>query len=123
MKRASPEADLQKTIVEYLRVAMPPPPSGPWWTAIASQPNASARQGKRRKDLGEKPGVPDLCFIFDGAVFWIELKSISGRLMVTQRAQHDLIQWAGGHVHVARSLEDVIGILRAHNVPLRAEAA
>lgn len=80
--RKNEEEQLQRAIVEHLRLRAPRDVL--WWHT----PNGGARsksEGGKFKALGVRPGVPDLQFLFpDGHVAFMELKASDG---VTSDAQ------------------------------------
>ncbi len=78
-------------------------------------PNGERRDGRtavKLKDMGTRPGVADFIVIAQGRVHGIELKDGGSQSKAQQAFQCDL-ERAGGHYHVARSLEQFIGILNA----------
>lgn len=70
--------------------------------------------------LGLKPGFPDIMILFSQArVLWLEVKTRTGVLSKDQSHMHALLRMLGHTVKVVRSLEDVIGALQQHRVPMR----
>lgn len=100
-----PEHALQRACVQYLKT-LPPPPKGPWWTAVAPLPGTSARQGALAKGLGLQPGTPDLILVWDGVFVGIELKAAKGQQSSAQKAAKAAIIVAGGFYYLCRNLDD-----------------
>ena len=82
------------------------------WTTFPAGGGGKVR-GALLKRLGLLPGVPDIILVSRGTLHGIELKTARGRVKPEQKAAHKLIELAGGHVFVARSVDDVIGFVRA----------
>ena len=82
-------------------------PTDCWWTAIPG--------GDRAATLtpGYRPGTTDLVFMWRGKTAWIELKREGGgRVSKEQKDCHELIERAGGHAYIARTLAEVVAILK-----------
>lgn len=116
--RARPEEQLQKAIVQFLGIALPP---DAYLFATTNQ------RGTRKKfemgilkAMGARAGVPDLCLIHRGRFFGLEVKAEKGRLSEHQADAADKIVEAGGHYSVVRSVEEVERCLRGWGVILRA---
>jgi hypothetical protein len=101
--RSQPEQILQRQVAEYLSYALIPPA---WWTTIPAGGGGELR-GKILKGLGYRSGTPDMMIIADGCVFFLELKSIKGRLSPAQKDTHAALVAAGCCVAVCRSLGEV----------------
>jgi VRR-NUC domain len=103
-KRDTPEARLQKAVIEYLSFALP---RGAY--RIRAGIEGANRTGRDRSDFhatGGAAGWPDL-MLFNRqtrAIRWIELKSEAGRVQASQAAIHADLR---DHLAVCRSLEDV----------------
>jgi hypothetical protein len=88
-----------------------------------------AIRGKMLKDMGVKPGVPDLvlCYwILRGVLsfqqtLWIELKSTKGKQSEDQAIFSTKVEGLGHHYHICRSLDDVIHVLRVCEVPVKSK--
>lgn len=109
-----PEQALQRAVVQYLNL-YPPPPAGPYWTAVNPVPGKTKVAAAISKALGMKPGVPDLVLCWRGRFIGIELKAAKGRLSKAQDAAISELQLAGGAVLVVRSVEqlaDELGVLQ-----------
>ena len=127
-RRARPPAPsehaLQRSVAQYLRVALESPV---WFTAIDHGAGLmSPASAGRLKARGGKQGIPDLMVFVprDGLtlVIAVEMKSRLGRLSEVQVTTHAALLAAGVQCHVARSLDDVEQILAGHGVPLRARS-
>jgi hypothetical protein len=80
------------------------PPNGGW------RKKATAR---RLKAMGVKPGVSDIIICRpDGPDIWIELKAFAGVLTPAQKDWRDWMKAAGRPYFVARSVGDVVVILK-----------
>lgn len=65
---------------------------------------------RRRSTIG--PGVQDLTIFLPQGVLLVELKSSTGRLDPEQRAHHELMQKLGWFVHVVRSYDHFVELVR-----------
>lgn len=66
------------------------------------------------------PGLPDLHIVYQGKVFYIEVKTQTGYLSNEQKAVHAKLREAGAQVAVARSVPEVEKLLDAWSIPHRA---
>lgn len=117
-RRNRPEETLQRAIVGFLGIALPP---DSYMFAVTNQ------RGTRRKfemgilkAMGARAGVPDLVIIHRGRFFGIEVKAEKGCLSDHQATAADDIVRAGGFYSVVRSVEEVERCLRGWGVILRA---
>jgi hypothetical protein len=62
-------------------------------------------------------GVPDVVVLYRGAAYFIELKSDDGVLSDAQRELCTALLWAQCYVGVARSADDVLGLLDIWEIP------
>ena len=67
---------------------------------------------KNHQSLGSHRGVADLYAIKNGISLWIEVKTATGKLSEDQKKFRDDIIHAGGNYFVARSIDDVIEVLK-----------
>lgn len=67
---------------------------------------------KNHQSLGSYKGVSDLTAIKNGVVLWIEVKTEKGKLSEDQNRFRDDMIHAGGNYFVARSIDDVVDILK-----------
>lgn len=116
-QRNHPEDDLHKRVAVLLSWLVRLE-DGVWWTTIEHGGFArDARQGKRAKDKGVKPGVPDILIIYNGLSHFLELKATKGVLSENQRTCHAAIESVAAKVRIARSLEDVRTALVLWRIP------
>lgn len=123
MKRQSPEEQIQRAMVQWLNLCVPPPPDGPYWTAVNPVPAKSVAVAGISKALGMKAGVPDFVFCIAGRFVGIEVKPPKKYLSPAQKQAHDAITLSKGLVFVARSVDELEGFLRGLGVPLRITGA
>lgn len=127
--RDSPEDALQRSVVAYLRLALPK--EAVWWAT----PNGGYRDPVTAALLqaaGVEPGIPDLFVLFEGRLIGVELKAppkrlksgklsqAKGRLSNAQKVMIPRLAQAGCPTLVCQSLDEVQQGLAALGVPLRA---
>lgn len=105
-KRASPEFDLQKTVVQHIELRRKP---NIYFTAIpVGELRTKATAGKL-KAMGVKAGAPDLLIIVNGIANGLELKADkNGRLSPDQLETMNAWEKAGGRYWCARGLDDAL---------------
>src|SRR5262245_59988931 len=108
-KRAQPELQLQRALLQHLELR------GTGWL-VWSTPNAgirSPRHGAILKATGMVPGVGDLSLLEPptGDYHELELKSDNGRLTPAQRVRRDAVRKAGGTWECAHGLNDALEVL------------
>ncbi|MCE8514895.1 MULTISPECIES: VRR-NUC domain-containing protein [Ruegeria] len=111
-RRGTPEADLQRAVVQALRFVLPR-------SAIihhcASEVTEAGPRGARRQailvGMGVHAGFADLMVLCEGRVLFLELKSVKGRLSLTQVAFRDAVLAQGFGWALVRSLDDALGAL------------
>ena len=103
------EDEVQCAIVGWLET-LPPPPLGPYWTAVNPVPGKKSKAAAARlKRLGLRAGAPDIFILWHGRFGGAECKRPKGgRLGKTQPATHAEIIAAGGVVGVVRSLSEFV---------------
>lgn len=110
------EFQLHTACAQFLDLALPR--DAVWFHT----PNAGKRRkgaAGRLKAMGMKAGVPDICIIYRGRAFFIELKTLKGRLSEAQKAMHIRLTVAGAIVAgECRSLDDLQAFLQ-QVIPLR----
>lgn len=119
-RRGTPEADLQRAVVQALRFALPR-------TAIihhcANEVTEPGPRGAKRQailvGMGVHPGFADLMVLCDGRVLFLELKSLKGRLSPDQETFRDAVQAQGHGWALVRSLDDALGALADHGFTTR----
>ncbi len=67
--------------------------------------------GGKLKGMGTRAGMPDVCIIFRGRFYVIELKKRGGRVSPAQHATHALLIGCGAEVRTCYSLDEVIATL------------
>ena len=122
MRRGTPEADLQRAVVQALRVALPR-------TAIihhcANEVTEAGPRGARRQSIlvgmGVHAGFADLIVICGGRVLFLEVKSETGRLRKSQEVFRDTVCAQGFGWALVRSVDDALGALADNGFTSRAQ--
>lgn len=119
-KRGTPEADIQRAIVALLRAVLP---RGSIVHHAANEIAAGGRAGHARQailvGMGVHPGFADLVVFSQGKVMFLEVKSSTGRLRVSQEAFRDAVTAQGFGWVLVRSVDDAVGALSAHGFATR----
>jgi hypothetical protein len=123
-RRNTPEADLQRGVVQALRFALPR-------TAIihhcANEVTGPGSRGAKRQailvGMGVHAGFADLMILCDGRVVFLELKSPKGRLRPEQEAFRDAVLAQGFGWALVRCLDDALGALADHGFTSRVRQA
>ena len=108
MKRAQPEAQIQKAVLAHLKAR------GAKDMVYWHTPNGGKRnviEAVRFKAMGVRPGVSDLIFLRNGEAFALELKAADGRPTENQLKFLSDFRNAGGHAVCAEGLNEAIAIL------------
>ena len=121
-RRGTPEADLQRAVVQALRVALPR-------TAIihhsANEVSERGPRGARRQailvGMGVHAGFADLIVISSGRVLFLEVKSQTGRLRKSQEIFRDTVVTQGFGWAMVRSVDDALGALADHGFTSRVQ--
>lgn len=114
------ESQLQIMVAKFLDTCL----VDAWWTAINPIPAKSKTAAGISKAMGLKAGCPDILVVHNGSAIFIELKTAKGRTSDVQNAAIEQIEAAGSRVHVCRSLEDVIVVLKhRHGVKINGKLA
>ena len=119
-RRGTPEADLQRAVVEALRLALPR-------SAIlhhsASEATEPGPRGAKRQailvGMGVHPGFADLVILSEGRALFLELKSVKGRLRPEQEGFRDAVIAQGFGWALVRSVDDALGALAEHGFASR----
>lgn len=114
-RRGTPEADLQRAVVQTLRVALPR-------TAIihhcVNEVTEPGPHGAKRQailvGMGVHAGFADLIVISGGRVLFLEVKSQTGRLRKSQEVFRDTVVTQGFGWALVRSVDDALGALADH---------
>ncbi len=119
-RRGTPEANLQRMVVQALRFALPKA------TIIhhcANEVTEAGPRGAKRQailvGMGVHPGFADLMVFCDGRVLFLELKSLKGQLCTAQEAFRDAVLAQGHAWALVRSLDDALGALADHGFTTR----
>lgn len=102
------EAEVQRSIVEYLHCALPVP-------FVVHYCRSDVRRSGRGGDvdrmigkwLGVVAGFPDLIVCCGGRVLFLEVKAPGGRCSGAQLGCHEVLRRCGFVVSVVRGIEDV----------------
>lgn len=118
--RQNPEDALQRAMVDYLDLALPPD------ALCFAIPNGGKRSkvvAAILKRTGVKAGIPDLCIVWRGRAVFLELKAARGHLSAEQREMHRKLTFCGCEVWTVRSVEQAEYLLRSLQMPLQAALA
>jgi hypothetical protein len=109
-KRQQPEAQLQKRIVQWLRMTAMP---GVLFFSVPNEGRRSVVLGTHFKAMGLRPGVADLVIIVKGRASFLELKHGSNIITSEQSSfGHEAI-FASCNYEVAYTLDEALAHLRA----------
>ena len=114
-KRARPEQDLHRAVVQFLELALP---RDAVWFHVPNGERRDQKIGAILAGLRVKPGVPDILILYRGRLHCIELKGSRGRLTAAQKDMHAQLWFCGATVRVCRTLEEVETAVREF-APLR----
>jgi hypothetical protein len=123
-RRGTPEADLQRAVVQALRTVLPR-------TAIihhcANEVSEPGPRGAKRQailvGMGVHAGFADLMVICYGRILFLELKAPKGRLRPAQEAFRDAVLAQGFDWALVRGLDDALGALTEHGFTTRIAAS
>lgn len=115
-----PEQEMQIALVKVLVALLPPQVFFVHYPAGGKRTKAEAGI---LKAMGQKSGVCDLLFWFQGRGYGIELKIPGESLSMAQRARHIEMRAAGMEIETCRSVDDVIAVLNHWKFPLRGQLA
>jgi hypothetical protein len=108
MPRRRPEQQIQKALVEHLRLRAQ---RDVFWFACENGGYRTAIEAVVLKSCGIKPGVPDLILIRGGRCHGLELKALGGKLSRAQRIAHEEMRAAGAEVAVATGIDEALASL------------
>lgn len=117
--RNRPEETLQRSVAQFLDVALP---DDAVWFAIPNGYKRTKAEAGIAKAMGQKAGIPDLCIIHEGNPIFIELKAKGGRVSPAQQHMQYDLTFAGAHATTCYSLQEVESYLTIF-MTLRARAA
>lgn len=117
-KRGNPEMAVQMAIIKWLRVVMPKAMINFTKNEINQRGRAAMLEVARAKNHGVMAGWPDLTVLpyANVGVFFIEVKSKTGRVSDTQKQVHAMMEGLGYKVCVARSVDDVRAFLNENGI-------
>ena len=110
-RRASPEACLQMTVVEYLRLVGVP---GLLFFSVPNEQKCSVQRGAQLKRMGRLSGVSDLVILIPGrGTLFLELKAKGEKQTENQEAfENAVCEWFPRHWYfVADTIDKAISIL------------
>jgi len=122
---SQPEARLRARCAMLLGAHLAPPC---WFTSVehgrkhAGTPQQRAAEWTRLQAQGVKAGIGDMLILAPGYALWLELKSAIGRQSEAQLAMQQAITALGHGYAVVRSVEQLVGVLEQHGIPLHAGA-
>lgn len=112
-RRANPEADLQRHIVQVLHAILPK------GSIVHHSANSVAAGGSRAHwqqgllaGMGVHKGFADLIVLSEGRVLFLEVKSAKGALEPEQGAFRDTVLAQGHAWALVRSVDDALAALR-----------
>jgi hypothetical protein len=108
-RRQSPEARLQKAILQHLKLTAP---KDVFWFHPANEGRRGVVTGANLKALGMLPGVADLVIVVAGRAFFMEIKSASGRLSDAQQAFAETCKRGGSEWVCVNNIDDALKHLR-----------
>lgn len=118
--RATPEADIQRAIVQALRLALP---LGAIVHASCHEVRGSSDWARRmqeiNKGMGALAGFADLVVLASGTVLFLEVKTSTGHPSQAQMRFAGLAEGQGHAYAVVRSIEDALDALAAHGIEHR----
>lgn len=79
-------------------------PGVEWWHTPNGGERRDAFEGKRLKQMGVKPGIPDLWFLW-GRLYGLEFKKPGGVLSTAQRSLHPRLTAAGALIATVDNLD------------------
>lgn len=123
-QRATPEADVQRQVVAFLRLVLPRD------AIVHHSANEVAGGGRAARNrqailagMGVHAGFSDLMVISGGRVLFLEVKSSTGRLRPSQEAFRDAVRAQGFGWALVRSIEDAADALAEAGFIQRARLA
>ena len=71
----------------------------------------NAIDGNKNKAMGLQAGRSDMELLWRGSVYFIELKTATGRQSKGQKLWEDTVTYHGFQYHVVRSIEEFVGVV------------
>ncbi len=97
---ATPESTLKKSICDYLATL-------PGWKLMFWIQSAGKIPGRIGKSRYQKNGIPDICAIYRGKPFYLEVKIPGNTLSPDQRCFFEHCNIVGGFAFEVKSIDDV----------------
>lgn len=119
MNTPQSESALQSQIVQWLRWSLPRDAV----TSCFPSGGGGKVRGARLKQMGLKPGMPDLFIFYNGGAYGLEVKTAKGRASFDQKACHAELRFAGVKVEVVRSVAETEKALVAWGIRLKSRIA
>jgi hypothetical protein len=108
-RRAQPEAQLQRSLVEHLRWCTR---ADVWFCAIPNGGWRSAIEAAIMKALGVVAGAPDLLILRAGQPIFIELKAPGRKLSPAQVECHEALRRANATVETFDNIDAALAFLQ-----------
>ncbi len=109
-KRLTPEASLQKTVIQYLLFNSP---KNTIYHSIPNERECTAAQMKHLKEMGLLPGVADLLIIVPGQMpCYLELKAKGEKQSQEQIGFEALCRRNGSRYSCVDNIKDALCVLR-----------
>lgn len=112
-RRASPEAQIQRTVFQHLRQRGAP---GIYAFHVPNGGYRKPVEAAIMKGLGVRPGVPDVMVIHMGCIYALELKAEDGKPTESQLEAVESIRNAGGFAAIAYGLDRALRCLEAWGI-------
>jgi hypothetical protein len=109
VKRRDNEGPIHVAILEYLQLVLPVRAvihHSPNEMNIKADAKTKAIAQARAKRMGMRPGWPDLEFVLDGRIYFLEVKAPGGSQSFEQEAVEVAILNAGSSYEIVRSIAD-----------------
>jgi hypothetical protein len=114
--RRATEFKFHCSVADFLDLVLPDDAD---WCHTPNGGFRTAAEGGKLKAMGVKAGDPDIRLIYQGRVYFIELKRVGGTVSVSQIARGVHLQRCGARVRKAETLEQVQDALKAFGIPIK----
>jgi hypothetical protein len=84
-----------------------------WWRNNSFAGYIQRANGSKGYIQNNKPGLPDLCVIYKGQFYGLEVKTPTGKMSPNQKEAEARITAAGGQYRVVRDVSDISAIFGA----------
>jgi hypothetical protein len=115
-KRRALEFEFHCSVADFLNLVLPDDAD---WCHTPNGGFRTAAEAGKLKAMGVKAGDPDIRLIYQGRVYFIELKRVGGTVSVSQIARGIRLQRCGAHVRKAETLEEVQDALKGFGIPIK----